>query len=703
MPVKAGSLYTFGGYVRALSGEDGYKINVFWLDAQMKLVGVSNDWRSTDTLSGWTSTEFNALAPPRASYAAIHLAAGDSTQILVGHVFFQAAQSETNLVRDPDFTTEPGGWSVDSEPKRVLDIVKPSNVNYRFAVNRGESPELFAYIRNYLQLSASSNGGTTAISIQDYSLTLPSQRWFTVKVADPHATTATLLLIAAAIFLCVCRLALSLYPRLRVRPSPPKSRFFYRYLQLDYWLVIALLGALVYVIANSLLFGFGSMPFDMISQQTWSYTASTYGLADMYYRPFTATTLAPIWNGAPLNEPGYPYSFATVYLYGAIGWLNKLFLTGPAGSVATSFSSQFLIKLLNVIFALADGAIIFVLLRRVRLPIGQAAIGAALFLFNPAVLFAMSIWGQIETIGIFFILLSLYLAEAQWITAAWIALAIAAFTKPQVMFLTPLLAVIFLRRFPLGANLSGMAWATVISFLFLSPLALAISPSLPLDVVEKLVGIWGGAIDPSQSAVSGDSYSVWPLVTRFAAGQSQLARFFYPITADLVDHISYNTISNLLWAGVAALVVLCIAIFRKVDGTLERYMPFLALALFGFLMLKTGMSSRYFVYSLPLLILSRKSMPALTFYVMVAIASITIFIGIFGGFVFFSTPTPEAAPLFHQGGNDFAAFGMSLWSSDWFITLAVVGNICVFMFLVMASIRALFSAAPPSAPVSVGG
>jgi hypothetical protein len=362
---------------------------------------------------------------------------------------------------------------------------------------------------------------------------------------------------------------------------------------------------------------------------------------------------------------------------------------------------EFLIKASNVLFSFADGVVLFLLLRRLGLRDSVSVAGASLFLLNPAVIFAQSIWGQIETIAIFFILVSIYFAESGWLLAAWLALVAALLSKPQVMVLAPLLGLVYLRRFPLVANLRAMAWTTVVFFMLLTPFAIAISPSLPIDIGLRVVGVFGGAIDPSQNSVAGDSYSLWPLVTRFAAGQSQMGRFFYPSNVTFLGNLSYNSASNFLWGGLILAVALVLVLSRRASGSLDRYAPLIATAMFGFLMFKTGMLSRYFVYALPLLVLTRRSLPTWAHYTALAVASVTTFVGIVGGFTLESAPTPWAAPAFHQGYG-LPQYAFALFSSDWFITCAVGGNLWVLATLATASIKSFASRVEPSSHSATG-
>jgi hypothetical protein len=181
-------------------------------------------------------------------------------------------------------------------------------------------------------------------------------------------------------------------------------------------------------------------------------------------------------------------------------------------------------------------------------------------------------------------------------------------------------------------------------------------------------------------------------VTHLAAGQTQISRFFYPSTAPLAWGLSYNDISDALSAGLLGIVALALACFSRLGRKIERYAPYLALAIFGFMMFKTGMLQRYFIYAFPLIVLTWRSMAKPTFITMFSVLTGIIFVGIFGSFVLESNTTPWAAPSFHEGG--LPAYMESLFLSDWFITAATAANIWIMVVLGWSAFRMLFQ--PPS-------
>src|SRR6185437_2921287 len=112
-----------------------------------------------------------------------------------------------------------------------------------------------------------------------------------------------------------------------------------------------------------------------------------------------------------------------------------------------SRSVEYFIKAVNVLFGLADGAFIYAILRLIGATRRWSLIAAALFLFNPAVWFSMSVWGQTHVISLFFVLAAVWFAEKHLPVWAWLALTAALLTRPQMIVFGLVLGLVFIRKF----------------------------------------------------------------------------------------------------------------------------------------------------------------------------------------------------------------------------------------------------------------
>lgn len=562
-----------------------------------------------------------------------------------------------------------------------------------FSVDANQLPALFSFLRRYLAVSASGMAGMSRSSLDHYSVRLPSQRWVALKVDDARVRYLTYGLIGLGGALCIIGLT-SWAARFRVRLNrPPRSlitAWLDRPLSVRHPALVATaaIAGCCYLILNAVLFGAGTVPFDGISQQVWSYIASRYSMFELYYRTFTATNLAGIWRGIPYNEPGYPYGIATAYYYATIGWLHQLFLT-PAGLPSSGwFTLEFLIKTFNVSFCIADAGLIYIILCRWAVVQRHALLSVGLFLFNFAVIFGMSIWGQIETVVIFPVLLSLWLADVDRPLLAWLLLSIAALSKPQVVLIAFFIGIIYIRKFSIKHNIQSASWSVIFVFLVASPFSLAISPSLSVDIMGKLFDIWGrGAVDPSVTSVGGGSYSVWPLATWIISGQSGLHRLSYSRFNHLIYSLSYSNMSNIMVVAVLVIAVMCVLRGGRWRAGSDYYVVVVAFGLLGFMMFQTGVVSRYFLYCLPLVLLCRKAMGSRVYYACVIALTITIFVSMYGEFAFANSGTPWATPILHESNNVITQFFMNLYASDWFITGASGANLLVLAWLGWCALR----------------
>ncbi|MBQ7816163.1 MAG: phospholipid carrier-dependent glycosyltransferase, partial [Oscillospiraceae bacterium] len=133
--------------------------------------------------------------------------------------------------------------------------------------------------------------------------------------------------------------------------------------------------------------------------------------------------------------PGY------MYILAAVNGLINLFGIG-----INSVGAVNLVKLPSI---LADFGIAYLIYRFGQLKgVGKnkAAFIAFMFLFMPSVIFNSSVWGQIESWFMLFVLLSLCLAHFGRTVPAAICYAVALITKPQALFFGPVLLFYIIRK-----------------------------------------------------------------------------------------------------------------------------------------------------------------------------------------------------------------------------------------------------------------
>ena len=86
-----------------------------------------------------------------------------------------------------------------------------------------------------------------------------------------------------------------------------------------------------------------------------------------------------------------------------------------------------------------------------------ALLGAAVVMVNPIFWFDSVVWGQVDSVGVVFLLLGLRALWRDQPERAAIFTVIAAIMKPQLGILIPLVAVVTIRRALLAADAGGRA------------------------------------------------------------------------------------------------------------------------------------------------------------------------------------------------------------------------------------------------------
>ncbi len=185
-----------------------------------------------------------------------------------------------------------------------------------------------------------------------------------------------------------------------------------------------------------------------------------------------------------------------------------LYLYWPLGVLLDGGTLDVTIKGLSILFDLGLGVVLYRLGLRLG---GGPAVGlgcAALYLFNPAVILAGPIWGQIDSAGTLFFLLALWATADRRFGWAGALAVVAGLVKPQFgLALLPLLAVALAeregRRMALGRLTAG-GLATALAVL----VPLRLSPIQYLDIL--------GSTAISKPVTSANAFNPWGLLFGFS-------------------------------------------------------------------------------------------------------------------------------------------------------------------------------------------
>ncbi len=127
------------------------------------------------------------------------------------------------------------------------------------------------------------------------------------------------------------------------------------------------------------------------------------------------------------------------------GYLYVLWLVGIVGQALGGIGD--LIKAPAIVADIAVAYLIYSMVLELGGARRRALLGAALFLFIPSTWFDSTVWGQVDSFGVVFLLLGLRALWRDQPERAALWAAVAAVTKPQLGILLPILAAVLIRRY----------------------------------------------------------------------------------------------------------------------------------------------------------------------------------------------------------------------------------------------------------------
>ena len=126
------------------------------------------------------------------------------------------------------------------------------------------------------------------------------------------------------------------------------------------------------------------------------------------------------------------------------GYLYVLWLVGVVGRALGGIGD--LIKIPPILADLATGYLVWSMARELGARERLALLGAAVVVVNPIFWFDSVVWGQVDSVGVVFLLLGLRALWRDQPERAAIFAVVAALVKPQLGILIPLVAVVTIRR-----------------------------------------------------------------------------------------------------------------------------------------------------------------------------------------------------------------------------------------------------------------
>ncbi|HET9477407.1 MAG TPA: hypothetical protein VFP63_07950, partial [Dehalococcoidia bacterium] len=259
----------------------------------------------------------------------------------------------------------------------------------------------------------------------------------------------------------------------------------------------------------------GAIPGTAFQIDTGTFTAWSNRLADQHP-----------WN---FYSPDYFSDYAPGYLYVLwfFGELNAKLHFGPD-------TFEFILKLPSIFADVGTAYVLYLFLEKER-PAWRLGAVAAYLLFPPALLMG-AVWGQVDSLSVFFLMLSIYWISRDRPVEGAAAYVVGFVTKPQIIAALPFLAFWILRRHPPDfskpvSEITSATWlkTAAAGFAVLLILIIPFFPDYPWDFVTHLknsadvenyrVGsfwaynFWGmwGFFKPDNTEYMGLTYQVWGL------------------------------------------------------------------------------------------------------------------------------------------------------------------------------------------------
>ncbi len=310
---------------------------------------------------------------------------------------------------------------------------------------------------------------------------------------------------------------------------------------------------------------------DMDSFIAWGEQMLTTGPAKFYG--------SGIWTD---YAPGY------MYFMWVVAAIKHLFFP-----LATREAYEFLHKLVPMIFDIATGLLLYKIMRLVarRYASGEKLktyylpeIVAAAYMFGPFTFLNSAIWGQVDSVYVFFLLLSFYYLIQRSFSAAIIVYVIAGVIKPQAVVLAPLYLLVFIKEYNLKLLMRSALWGIVTFYIL----------TMPFFGISALQNVW---------KLLESSINVYPYTSINTFNYWGIFGFWKPDTDQLFLGLPARVIGYLAWG-----ITLCYGfyfgfryLYPRKHYLDEKNAAFLATYfIFSAVMFMTRMHERYlfplFVY-----------------------------------------------------------------------------------------------------------
>jgi hypothetical protein len=343
------------------------------------------------------------------------------------------------------------------------------------------------------------------------------------------------------------------------------------------WFLVFLAAWLISASVSLALIFLPGYPGDVSHYKYWTRVITTRGIQEIYHGEYPETYSI--------------YPPVTLYAYGLVGSLYEQLADSPWGTerMLASVGLSSGIKGVSVGFHLLLGVALFPLIARLY-GARAAALGSAVYLLNPAVVFDAAYWGQPDAAHSLFAVLALGLTMIGWWHGSWIAAGLAAMTKPQAWALVPLYLVSQLRLSGVRRVAIGIVLALITILLILAPFIVHNRIRDFLTLPQQIAGV--------MPVASANAHNLWWIVTNNPA----------PVVPD-----SDRVFGPLTYRQAALPLVLLVALFtlwRLWTSPGTSVFLLAAYQAFGWFCFTTQAHENHAFFVLPLLVMATPIAPA---------------------------------------------------------------------------------------------
>ncbi len=318
-----------------------------------------------------------------------------------------------------------------------------------------------------------------------------------------------------------------------------------------------------------------------------SHPGYTYDL-DYFFRPWAEylikTPLSDVYPMAGSN--GIDIDYPPFYLYVMLlcGWVAQLF---GIPLDYTAASTRFLFKYPAVLADLAVAILVWHIARR-HFRSSAPLWAAAFFLFNPVMMYNSAVWGQVDSILVLFVILSLYLLVTNRFLIASVIFAVSITFKPQMLFMLPVFGTVLFLNARYWKFLLSIPLMIVSMVVVISPFAGTINPVSCLNFFTNILTRMEG----KYKSLSMNMWNFWNSLANVMGGKAppDTEKIVSDLPASVMSFVpTYHGLAIFLIAMLSLLVVILL-IRRRNEGTvfLAAAIMFLGVSLLG-----TRMHERY--------------------------------------------------------------------------------------------------------------